>query len=310
MFVRATFGPMPVRSNLTSRPAATTERMPDTWHSSAPMYSRTGRKSSIRMRVVVVSQPSERTVSNTQLIISPTMKPNAAPPMNETMNLPVASPTANWPVIAAEMANWKPTMPEASLNSDSPLSTLRWRVVSEASLPKDVTATASVGPSAAPKARPAANGMAGQMECNAKPTAAMVAMASPIASDKLSFTVLNSSDLSMSWASRYSSGAMNSTMNSSGFSCTSWKNGNWLARAPSAICTSGVETLGMNRLRNDDATTMAMIQRISSMTATSFLTLEGRFQQYRRGVRKTLHALRSSAVPSSRWAVWKRGAGR
>ena len=230
----------------------------------------------MRMRVVVFSHPSERTVSNSQLMNSPTIKPNAAPPMNETMNSPVAFPTANSPVMAAEIANWNPTMPEASLNRDSPFNTLRWRVVSEASLPNELTATASVGPKAAPKASPAAKGIAGQIECRANPTAAMVAMASPMARDRLSFTVFSNSDLLMSWASRYSSGAMNSTMNNSGFSCTPWKNGSWLARAPNAICTSGVDTLGMKRLRNDDATTMAIMQRISSITATSFLTLEGR----------------------------------
>ncbi len=65
MFVRATFGPMPVRSNRMNRPAATTDRMPETCTASAPKYSMNGRNSSIRIRVVMVSQPRERIVSNT-----------------------------------------------------------------------------------------------------------------------------------------------------------------------------------------------------------------------------------------------------
>ena len=50
MFVRATFGPMPVRSNRMIRPAATTDRMPETWTASAPRYRMNGRNSSMRMR--------------------------------------------------------------------------------------------------------------------------------------------------------------------------------------------------------------------------------------------------------------------
>ena len=65
----------------------------------------------------------------------------------------------------------------------------------------------------------------------------------------------------------YSSGAMNSTMNNSGSSVTSGKNGSCDANAPNAICTSGVDTLGMNRLRNEDSTTAAMMHRINSNTA-------------------------------------------
>ena len=140
-----------------------------------------------------------------------------------TTNCMADSPTSNTPLTAAAMANWKPTMPDASLNSDSPFSTLVCRCVSAASLPSDDTATASVGPSAAPSAKAAASGIAGHTACNAKPTATIVAIAKPIANDNDSFTDLSSSDLSISCASKYSSGAMNSTMNSSGLSVTSGK---------------------------------------------------------------------------------------
>ena len=60
---------------------------------------------------------------------------------------------------------------------------------------------------------------------------------------------------------------MNSTMNSSGSSVTFGKNGNCDASAPNAICTSGVETLGMKRLRNEDSTTAAIIHTINSNAA-------------------------------------------
>ncbi len=94
-----------------------------------------------------------------------------------------------------------------------------------------------------------------------------MATASPIAKESESFTDFSNSPLSMSCASKYSSGAMNSTMNNSGLNVTSGKNGNCVAAAPSAICTSGVETFGMNRLRNEDSTTAAIIHRINSNTA-------------------------------------------
>ena len=226
MLVRATFGPMPVWSNRTSSPQATTARIPETWAmSSAARYSRNGRNSSIRMRVVVVSQPSERIVSNSQLTTRPTANPTSVPPMNETTNSPAASPNEKTPVTAARIENWKPTMPEASLNNDSPLSTLSWRWVSAASLPSELTATASVGPSAAPSANAAASGIAGQNVCTVNPTATMVAIAKPMASDSEIFNDLNNADLSISCASRYSRGAMNNTMNSSGSSSVSGKNG-------------------------------------------------------------------------------------
>ena len=203
MLVRATFGPTPVRSNWMNRPDATTARMPETWPmSSAARYSRNGRNSSIRMRDVVVSQPSDRMDSNTQLAMRPMTMSSTAPPMNEATKSPAASPTSNWPVMAAAIANWKPTMPEASLNRDSPLSTLSWRWVSDASLPSELTATASVGPSAAPSASAAASGTTGHIACRMKPTAIMVAMASPMARDSDRFRVFSSPDLSISCASR------------------------------------------------------------------------------------------------------------
>ena len=95
----------------------------------------------------------------------------------------------------------------------------------------------------------------------------MVAIASPIANESDNLTDFKSSLLSISCASKYSSGAMNSTMNSSGSSVTFGKNGNCDASAPNAICTSGVETLGMKRLRNEDSTTAAIIHTINSNAA-------------------------------------------
>ena len=146
----------------------------------------------MRMRVVVVSQPSWREDSNTQLASTPTMQPNTAPPKKVMRNSQAASPTRNWPVTAAAIANWKPTMPEASLNSDSPLSTPIWRCVSVASWLSELTATASVGPSAAPSASAAANGNMGQSVCSENPTTTIVKMARPMASDSDSLSDLSS----------------------------------------------------------------------------------------------------------------------
>ena len=65
--------------------------------------------------------------------------------------------------------------------------------------------------------------------------ATMVAMASPIANDNDSFSDFSNSDLSISCASRYSSGAMNSTMNSSGFREALGNPGTCVMIAPIAI---------------------------------------------------------------------------
>ena len=267
MLVRATFGPMPVRSKRMIKPAATTERMPETCTASAPKYRMNGRNNSIKIRLVVVSQPKDRSVSNSMSATMPTARPKIAPPKNENTNCAAESPTSNTPLMAAAIANWKPTMPDASLNRDSPLSTLVCRCVRAASLPSEDTATASVGPSAAPSAKAAARGIAGHAACSAKPTATIVAIANPIANESDNLTDFNSSFLSISCASKYSSGAMNSTINSSGSSVTFGKNGNCDANAPNAICTRGVETLGMKRLIKEDSTTAAIIHTINSNTA-------------------------------------------
>ena len=67
----------------------------------------------------------------------------------------VLAPTSeNVPVTAAAMANWNDTMPEASLMSDSPSKMLLSRGAMSVSFESDATATASVGPSAAPSAKP------------------------------------------------------------------------------------------------------------------------------------------------------------
>ena len=124
MLVRATFGPMPVRSKRMIKPAVTTERMPETCTASAPKYRMNGRNNSIKIRLVVVSQPKDRNDSNNRSATMPTAKPKMAPPKNENTNCAAESPTVNTPLTAAAIANWKPTMPDASLNSDSPLSTL------------------------------------------------------------------------------------------------------------------------------------------------------------------------------------------
>lgn len=105
IFVRATFGPMPVRSKRISRPAATTERMPETCTASAPKYRMNGRNSSIRIRVVIVSQPRERIVSNTTSATMPTTMPKNAPPKKDATNCMADSPTSNTPLTAAAMAN-------------------------------------------------------------------------------------------------------------------------------------------------------------------------------------------------------------
>ena len=92
----------------------------------------------------------------------PTIKPMAMPPKKLIAKLCAASTRENAPVTAAAMANWNDTTPDASLISASPDSSDFWRPVSRMSLPNAVTATASVGPSAAPSAKAAASSAAMQ----------------------------------------------------------------------------------------------------------------------------------------------------
>ena len=69
------------------------------------------------------------------------------------------APTSeNVPVTAAAMANWNDTMPEASLMMDSLSKILRERAGIFTCFDSEATDTASVGPSAAPKANAAAKG--------------------------------------------------------------------------------------------------------------------------------------------------------
>ena len=121
----------------------------------------------------------------------------------------------NAPVIAAAMANWNATMPEASLISDSPFNSALQRGLMSASFEAADTAMGSVGPSAAPSASAAASEMDGTMACTKKPTPTMMASTRPMASDKMEWRLRHSSVLLASFASWNRSGAMNSTKNSS-----------------------------------------------------------------------------------------------
>lgn len=134
-------------------------------------------------------------------------------------------PTSNTPLTAAAMANWKPTMPEASLNNDSPFSTLVWRSVSAASLAERRHRDRIGRPERrhrAPKRRG---------ERNRRPDGVQRETDRHHGRDRQTDRQRQrqfdgsaaAPVLSISCASKYSSGAMNSTMNSSGLSVTSGK---------------------------------------------------------------------------------------
>ena len=116
------------------------------------------------------------------------------PPKKLNRKSAVASTRENVPVTAAAMANWNATMPEASLMSDSPSRML-------VSLESDATATASVGPSAAPSAKAANKLMDGTSQWTANPTTSAVASTSPMASDSTGLRLRHSDALSMFLAS-------------------------------------------------------------------------------------------------------------
>jgi len=123
------------------------------------------------------------------------------PPKKLNRKSAVASTRENVPVTAAAMANWNATMPEASLMSDSPSRMLLEREEMLVSLESDATATASVGPSAAPSAKAANKLMDGTSQWTANPTTSAVASTSPMASDSTGLRLRHSDALSMFLAS-------------------------------------------------------------------------------------------------------------
>ena len=123
------------------------------------------------------------------------------PPKKLNRKSAVASMSENVPVTAAAMANWKDTMPDASLMSDSPSRMLLERAEMLVSFDSDATATASVGPSAAPKANAANSEMDGTSQLTAKPTMSAVATTRPMASDTTGRRLRHSDPLSMFLAS-------------------------------------------------------------------------------------------------------------
>ena len=127
--------------------------------------------------------------------------PMKMPPKKENRNSTVALTRENVPVTAAASANWKATMPDASLMSDSPSRMLLARGEMSVSLESEATATASVGPRAAPRAKAAAKLMEGTTQLTAKPTTRAVTTTSPMASETTGLLLRQSAALSTLFAS-------------------------------------------------------------------------------------------------------------
>ena len=113
------------------------------------------------------------------------IKPMAMPPKKLTKNVVAASSIEKVPVVSAATANWNDTTPDASLIKDSPDNRTSWRLFNEARCESDATATASVGPSAAPRANAAASGMLGCTKLSTKPTTSIATTTRPTASDTI-----------------------------------------------------------------------------------------------------------------------------
>lgn len=96
------------------------------------------------------------------------------------------------------------------------------------------------------------------------PTTIIVAKTNPIASVAEYLKEDSRASLLISLDSKYISGATITTINMFGSKDAFGKNGNSAAIMPIAICTSGTETLGIKRSKNDDRTTTAIMYRISS----------------------------------------------
>ena len=85
--------------------------------------------------------------------------------------------------------------------SDSPERRISCRLFKPALCPNAATATASVGPSAAPSAKAAASGMDGWMALRRNPTTRMVTITSPMASDSTMMRLDHNATLSTERAS-------------------------------------------------------------------------------------------------------------
>ncbi len=198
--------------------------------------------------------------------------PKARPPTNSTTKLSPASRSENDPVAAAAMANWKQTMPEASFKSSSPLRMPHCRSGMLTCFDRDVTATASVGPKAAPKANAAAKEMAGMIACKVKPMINMVTTTSPMASERIGPRFFQRMALSAFFASIYKSGAMKSTRNRSGSSSmTMLPRAKMAMMMPRPTWMRGSDTLGMTRSATADMSTAMARSSTSVNVSMSYL---------------------------------------
>ena len=147
-------------------PAATTARIPLTCSASATRYTRNGAISSYSACDVTSSRPRSSSSLMTADTTAPSAAPTAMPPTNSTRNVPAALASEKDPVTAAATANWNATTPDASFMSDSPERSVVCRSLRLTEDFSAVTAAASVGPRAPPRANAAARGMLGTSQCN------------------------------------------------------------------------------------------------------------------------------------------------
>ena len=191
------------------------------------------------------------------------------PPMNPIANEVAALARENAPVTAAATANWNETTPDASLIRASPWRIAPSRLPSLASFFKAWTATASVGPSAAPNANAAARGIEGTSQWRTNPTHKVITITRPIANETIVVLFSHRLRLSASSASLKSKGAINRTKNSSGSIFTSIGEIASIAMPmPRAIWISGDEMRGTTWSRMEESSTANNSIKISSKTST------------------------------------------
>ena len=269
MFMREIEGPM-VRGDMTfTRPAATTAMMPLVPSWLATRYTMNGVNTSNSTWNVVFSRPHERTRRTRKLPKSPSAKPMAMPPKKLTTKSSEAFSSENVPVVAAARANWNATMPEASLMSDSPSRMLLSRGAMFVPLGIDATATASVGPRAAPSAKAAARGIDGSSQCTEKPTMSAVTSTRPMASERTGPLFSQSAFLSMFLASSNNNGAMNSTRNRLGSRLIwIWDGANSAMSKPRPIWMSGEDIFGTSWSMTEDSRIAANMSKASTSAST------------------------------------------
>ena len=163
--------------------------------------------------VMAMDEPTNR---RTAEMSRPTAAPISSPPTVAQANSPIAGPQAREPAAMPVTATRSSTKDVASLNSDSPSSTVTTRRGRPARLATATAATASGGATMAPRASAAAKGISGISACSTTATANAVTSTMPNASWVMACSRRRIAITEDSTAAAYNRGGSSTVSTSSG----------------------------------------------------------------------------------------------